>query len=194
MRKLGVLGITIVGLMILASAGVTLMLPLILIGEIVNGSSPWPLVVVAILLGTIPFALLVALGRWLIVHRQCLAEQWFEDDDSLDVAFGGTALIGALLGVAGVWLTVNGISGVFGDVAGAIQQVPQAQRTFGHMMLRAFVWQAPAFISTLVTLGFGLLLLFRRTSIAGWLTRGEGGGSQEGPQLDAREHAPAIGE
>ncbi len=188
MRKVGVLSIALAGLLTLGSAAFTLSVAIAYLDTAVTGSSAWPLVVAMLLV--IPVVLLAAVGRWLIVHRERLAEQWFEDGVPPDVALGATALTGALLGLAGIWLSVNGVGGLFVTAADAVRYLQQSQAPFGaspeaevirqvlhiqklsaRMVLQAFALQAPGFTSDLVRLGLGLIVLLRRTSIAGWLTR-----------------------
>lgn len=108
MRRLGALGITLIGLLAIAQAFALLFVPL---GSLITGAGErlaWQ----QILLYFTPFALEICFGAALVAWRDNLSVRWF-DDSAVDLPGEPPALLQVGLVLIGVFVTVTQATAAF---------------------------------------------------------------------------------
>ncbi len=174
MRKLGAAGIALVGLWSLTYVPSLLAYP-ISFASFGTADLPPGLVVTAMTLSIVPALGTLALGLFLIIKREQLAERWFPDE-TLDVRLDGLVLLRVGMILIGVGLVIEAFISILRAPAGALGDALQIMMTGGDW----YLWESPSLAYslsdlalTLVQLALGCVLVVRAQPIAARLWLGK---------------------
>jgi hypothetical protein len=166
MRKLGVLGIALVGVLLLISSVGLFWFPISLFFADIGGYPK----VLAVFLATLPFLLSLAGGLFLLNRRDSLAERWFPESESPFVLAADDLLrIGLVL--IGVYLFAQAIPSLISQVTGPIVRIIQVNAQIDADLGASDAWSqlfssAPNILATIVRLVIAWFLVVRSAGIA----------------------------
>ena len=166
MRKLGVLGIALVGVLLLVSSVGFIWLPISVVFADIGGYPK----ALAVFLATMPFLLSLGGGIFLLDRRDPLSELWFSDSESpLAVAPDDMLRMGLVL--IGAYLFVEAIPALVSQLTVPFVQIIQINAQIDAGLGASDVWSdlvraAPNILATIVRLGIGWLLIARSAGIA----------------------------
>jgi hypothetical protein len=166
MRKLGLVGIVLVGLGIVAQGIASLVYPLSTLS--LSGGDVSRYVVVLTLLMPVT---LVAFGILLVAGRRTLAERWFDDDDAA-LPPAGAPLLRVLLLAMGVWLFATAIPSVLSLPAQWLAQSTLSGEFSAPSFRELLLDMLPRFIVVLAELTLASVLLWRSRQLADRLWSG----------------------
>lgn len=165
MRKLGVLGITLIGLTALVTAVNYLFFPLSAL-VLDSGSLPRAL---AFLLAALPVLAIGAMGLVMVLRRERLAEALLPDsDDILGLSPAPLLRVGILL--MGLYFIIQAVPSLISTVVGPIVQTAQQNAQFGGGSgLNAasdMISSIPRALAELLSIAIGWFLIARSQLIA----------------------------
>ncbi len=166
MRKLGVLGIALVGVLLLITSVGFYWLPISVIFADM-GSYPKLL---AVFLAALPFLVCVAGGLFLLNRRDSLAERWFPVSESPFVLASDDLLrVGLVL--IGAYLFAEAIPSLVSQLTSPIVQIVQINAQVDAGLGAPDVWSqlltaTPSILATVARLGIGWFLVARSGRIA----------------------------
>ena len=170
MKRLGVMGIAITGVVALVQGLALLTYPISALN--IGGDLMWSWGVVLVsVISLVPSALCFALGAFLIRRRERLAERWFADAEIPGLPAVGR-LVRAALVIMGVWLLATSIPVAFTYLMNPITLLVPSYSGFengpvAYVILR----NVPGLIGRLIEIGIGAVLIARSTQLTGWLLR-----------------------
>jgi hypothetical protein len=157
MRKLGMLGIALIGLMALVNSSAYIFFPL---SSVFTDSGPLPRAA-AILLSLIPLIVLLAVGLFLVLRRERLAASLFPDSEvALGVPTEDLLRVGIVL--IGLYFFVSAIPMLISVVVAPVVQFAQMRAEFGSEgPSYGLIDELPRIVSYLAELGLGWFLIVR---------------------------------
>jgi hypothetical protein len=170
MRRLGTLGIALIGLWVIAMSPLQLTIPAMWVGGMLTGEAEKGELIGALVM-TIPFAISLVVGFGLIANRDRIAEEWF-DDSELDLLAGQAAWLPTGVILLGLWMSVSGLGGLVHGIADGIQRAHLigirrgGEGVLGQQLLNAI----PVLLSRLIMLAAGLVFVLRHRSVVDWIS------------------------
>lgn len=173
MKRIGVVGIALIGLWVLVTSPGLLVFVSFGLASLFQGGRQAGLAF-ALLFGSLPFMLALVVGLVLIAKRTQLADRLF-DDSPLELAVDSSTLIGAGVVLLGLAIAVGGGKGLLQDVSQGVNlalsasSFPGGPREFAF--LQPLLNLIPGAIAQVAALVLGLVFVIRSRSVTDWIVR-----------------------
>jgi hypothetical protein len=172
MRKIGVFGLTMVAVWVLATSPGQLVYSFLFIGSAISGGVSRRAALLGTLIGSLPFLLTLGVGLVLLVRRHRIAQRLFDDDESTGSSLEPTVAFRVGVALLGVYLVVTGATGIVLGAATRIDTLLQmpSYGAAGSMVVRQQLLQLiPDIIAQLLRLALGAALVLKAERIVEWI-------------------------